>query len=83
MCGWVVSAKGFVERQDGAPVKVQLLPELTIDFVHVAVELFEKTLESTEHGVDGILVTGKIRGNEFFERSCIAVFGAPKFTYLA
>ena len=74
----MTSSKG----QDRPPIQIQLLAELPVDLVHVAVELFEQALEAIEHGIEGGLVTGEVGADEILKFLGIAVFRPPEFGYL-
>jgi hypothetical protein len=76
--GRIVAGEYFVEGKHRASVEVGLLVERAIDFVHVAVELFEKTLEAVEHGVERGLIASEVGANEFLASSLIDIIGAPE-----
>src|SRR5208283_2689232 len=57
----IVASNDFIEGQHRAEVEIELLAELAVDLVHVAVELLEKTLEAIEHGIQRGLIAGEIR----------------------
>src|SRR5207253_11407673 len=58
--GRIVASEHFVERKYRTKIEVKLLAELTIDLVHVPLELFQQTLKTIEHSVQRCCVTRKV-----------------------
>ena len=71
----MTSSKG----NTGPRSRSELLAELAIDFVHVAIELFEKALETIEHRIQSGLIAGKVGADKVFEFGRATIFGTPKF----
>src|SRR6185369_7008403 len=77
--GRIVAGKDIVEGQDRSAIQFGLGTELAAYFLHVPVVLFEESVITIEHRVEGSLIAGEVCGYEFFKRGGGTVLVVPEF----
>ena len=76
--GGIVAGEGLIVRHDRPEIEIRLGAQGNVDFVHVAVELFEQPLAAREQSVDGGLVAREVLAGELLERAGVPVGADPE-----
>lgn len=78
----IVARKKFIEGKNRTGIEICLLAKFAIDFVHVAMELFEKTLVTQEHSIQHGRSAGEIGEDKFLENRRVTILSTPELSHL-